>query len=61
MPADTDKIGEVKLTVHLALPCSEMTSKEAVVKYLNQKLADDPEYFGWFDEENVEITQPELD
>jgi hypothetical protein len=58
---EDEKIGYIKLTLELALPCSEMTSKEAIAQYLNDKLAEDPEFFGWFGEENIEITHPVLD
>ena len=57
----SEEHGLININMELAIPRSIMTSKEQIAEYLNQKLNEDPEFFGEFGEENINIVQDNVD
>lgn len=55
-----DKLAMVKVSIELIVP-QWVANSNGAVGYLNHKLWNDPEYFGDFGEENVNVIQRDLD
>jgi hypothetical protein len=53
--------GLINITKQLAIPRSIIDSKWKIAEYLNQKLNEDPEFFGDFNEESISIVQDNID
>lgn len=59
-----EKFGEITLSINLIVPQELLLSdnrEEAIAEYLNQKLYEDPEFFGGFDEENIKVQRLDID
>ena len=52
--------GVIKLTLNktISLPTEIiLKGKDAIADYINDRLEDNPGYFGWFDEGDIEVLQ----
>lgn len=59
-----EKFGEITLSINLVVPQELLLSdnrEEAIAEYLNQKLYEDPEFFGGFGKENIKVQRLDID
>jgi len=59
---DAGKFGEIKVSINLIVPAEILHSsdKEKIADYLNEKLYQDPEFFGDFGKENIQIISHDI-
>lgn len=57
------KFGEIKVSINLIVPSEILCSNdnEKIAEYLNEKLYEDPEFFGDFGPENIHIISHDIE
>ena len=56
-----EKHGIVMVKIELVIPQKHLRSKEDIADFLNHMLYTDPEFFGDFGTENVEVLHQDID
>lgn len=54
------KYKEIELKINLYVPFDVCENNDEIAKYLNNKLWDDPEFFGYIEENNIVITKENI-
>lgn len=54
------KYKEIELKINLYVPFDVCENNDEIAKYLNNKLWDDPEFFGYIEENNIAITKENI-